>query len=301
MDQRTEPNNPNIIVNFAGNMAKLYPNKTYIVDAAHSLGAQHDFVNSEMTCFSLHPAKTITCGEGGVVATNHRGYYEILKKLREHGIVREPPFKHEYTDISYVIDTLGYNYRMTDIQAALALSQLSRLENYVLDRKNTLRRYTELIKDLNQESQEVLAQYMKPIERTENNSYNLNVVRLSLFREQRDKVFKKMRVEHNIGVTLHYPLIHKTELYKSELQLVGAEITEGQIMTLPLFYGMRDEEIFRVVKSLSFSILDVLKEYGGSPIIEKSTTSNETVDANYREVYNYNKTVDPVTNVTTYK
>jgi len=122
-----------IPVHFAGLPVDLrghsLPGRIVIEDAAHALGAMTpdgpvgNCANSDMTCFSFHPVKPITTGEGGMVTTNNPEFADALRRFRSHGIVRLPENGAWY----YEVQDLGFNYRMTDIQAALGLSQMGRL------------------------------------------------------------------------------------------------------------------------------------------------------------------------------
>src|SRR3990170_7643571 len=132
----TEKTKAIIAVDFAGHpagwdklkeLAKKY-NLILIDDAAHAVGSQYQgkMIGSivDLTCFSFHPVNTITTGEGGAITTNNKVYFERLKRLRHHGIYKNSILSKKYGGWFYQINELGYNYRMTDIQAALGISQL---------------------------------------------------------------------------------------------------------------------------------------------------------------------------------
>lgn len=114
-------------------------NIVIIEDGAHSLGASYKKrkvgATADMTMFSFHPVKPITTGEGGMIVTNNRTYYEKLRLFRGHGIT-QTAYAKEQGDWYYEMTDLGYNYRMTDIQAALGISQMNRLDEFIEKDKN---------------------------------------------------------------------------------------------------------------------------------------------------------------------
>ena len=204
-------------VAFSGNMLnqkKLkYLKETYgiiiLEDCAHAIGAVQNEVkagsceNSDVSIFSFHPVKHITTAEGGAITTNSKEIYEKLLMLRTHGMVKiseMKPWEYEMRD-------LGYNYRISDIQCALGLSQLSKLDEFI-------KRRVEIAKTYDRAFQNTI---VKPLYTFNgSSSYHLYVVQVDFNLLSIDKVelFDKLR-EKNIGIQLHYMPINKQPYYKS--------------------------------------------------------------------------------------
>ncbi|GIO10581.1 UDP-4-amino-4,6-dideoxy-N-acetyl-beta-L-altrosami ne transaminase [Cohnella xylanilytica] len=225
-----------------------------IEDAAHALGAVYKGrrigSDGDMTMFSLHPVKHITTGEGGIIATNREDYYRKLLDFRNHGIVRDPSRleKEPPAPWYYEMQSLGYNYRLTDFQAALGLSQLDKLELFVKRRKEIAARYDEAFRH----SETVV------IPRQEDgaeSSWHLYVIRLRLDRLEigRDEVFRRL-LEENIGVQLHYIPVYLHPYYRRlgypEGLCPAAERMYGRILSLPLYPAMTDKDAEDVVRAV---------------------------------------------------
>lgn len=249
------------VVHFSGNpieQEKLkYLKETYNIkileDCAHSLGATFEGIkagsceNSDCSILSFHPVKHITTGEGGAVTTNSKEIYEKLLELRAHGIKRFPDAAPWY----YEMHSLGFNYRITDMQAALGISQLKKLDSFVKRRKEIALKYDKAF----------LNSFVKPLYSfNQNSSYHLFVVKVNFSKLNISKVelFNKMR-EKNIGLQLHYIPINKQPYYKS----LGYGNEDTPIMdkyyeecfSLPMYPLLNDDEQHYVIKSL----LEVLK------------------------------------------
>ncbi len=226
-----------------------------IEDASHAIGGKYrgDPIGncrySDITVFSFHPVKIITTAEGGLAVTNRTDLFERMALLRSHGITRDPeqmkgppdgPWYYEQID-------LGFNYRMTDLQAALGLSQFHRLDNYVARRHELARRYDELLADL-----PVTTPWQHP------DSYSglhLYVIRLRL--EQIGKthcqVFEALR-EAGIGVNLHYIPVH-TQPYYRQLGFKPGDFPKAEryyqeAISLPMFPLLTNEEQDQVISVL---------------------------------------------------
>ena len=248
------------VVHFSGNpieQEKLkYLKETYNIkileDCAHSLGASFGNIkagsceNSDCSILSFHPVKHITTGEGGAVTTNSKEIYEKLLELRAHGIKRLPEFAPWY----YEMHSLGFNYRITDMQAALGISQLKKLDSFVKRRKEIALKYDKAL----------LNSVVKPLYSfNQNSSYHLFVVKVDFSKLNISKVelFNKMR-EKNIGLQLHYIPINKQPYYKS----LGYGNEDTPIMnryydecfSLPMYSSLSNEEQEYVIKTL-FEIL----------------------------------------------
>jgi UDP-4-amino-4,6-dideoxy-N-acetyl-beta-L-altrosamine transaminase len=189
---------------------------TALEDASHAIGGlyQGKAVGScqfsDMAVFSFHPVKIITTGEGGIVLTNRADLYEKLIRLRSHGITRNPALMQgeSHGDWYYQQLELGFNYRMTDIQAALGASQMQRLDEFVAQRRFLAQRYDRLLQDL-----PLTLPWQHP---DANSSWHLYVIRLDLSKigKTHRQVFESLR-QAGIGVNLHYIPVHTQPYYQS--------------------------------------------------------------------------------------
>lgn len=221
-----------------------------IEDASHAIGAEYGgrpvgcCEYSDICVFSFHPVKIITTGEGGMILTNDQHLATRASRLRSHGITREPveiqrenagPWYYEQVE-------LGFNYRLTDLQAALGLSQLSRLNRFVERRRTLARRYGELLADL-------------PISfpaTSADSAWHLYSVRVA--DRIRCPLFKEMRGQ-GIGVQVHYIPVHLQPYYRklgfAEGDFPEAEAYYRQAISLPLYADLTDNEQNEVVNILS--------------------------------------------------
>ncbi|APB34914.1 Cys/Met metabolism pyridoxal-phosphate-dependent enzyme [Gloeomargarita lithophora Alchichica-D10] len=252
-----------IPVHFAGQSCPMEPiaelaqkyGFQIIEDASHGIGGYYqnqpvgNCCYSDMTVFSFHPVKIITTGEGGMVLTNQLNLYEKLIRLRTHGITRDPQLltNHNPPPWYYEQVELGYNYRLTDIQAALGISQMQRLEQFVERRRYLAKRYDELLQDL-----PLILPRQSPETRS---SWHLYVVRLRLdkIHKSHRQVFEELRAEH-IGVNLHYIPVH-TQPYYQGLGFQWGDFPEaeqyyGEALTLPLYYELTEQDQDQVVSLL---------------------------------------------------
>jgi UDP-4-amino-4,6-dideoxy-N-acetyl-beta-L-altrosamine transaminase len=229
---------------------------TIIEDACHAIGGRYRGTKvgscafSEMTVFSFHPVKTITTGEGGMILTNRKDLYEKLLRLRTHGITRDPGLMEGETHGPWYYQQieLGFNYRITDIQAALGLAQLQKIEKFLQRRRYLAERYNKELKDL-----PVILPYQHP--ETES-AWHLYVIRVEATR--RREIFGRLR-EEGILVNVHYIPVH-TQPYYRRLGFRPGDFPEAEryyneAITLPLFYGLRDEEQQRVTGLVRRAVL----------------------------------------------
>lgn len=231
-----------------------------IEDASHAIGARYknepvgNCRYSDITVFSFHPVKIITTGEGGMALTNDDGLAEQMALLRSHGITREPEKMTHEPDGGWYYQQieLGYNYRMTELQAALGVSQMSRLDAYVSRRHELARRYNEQLASL-----PVTIPWQHP------DSYSglhLYVIRLNL--EQIDhshrEVFEALR-EQGIGVNLHYIPVHTQPYYQRMGFIPGdfpeAEAYYAEAISLPMYPAMTEVEQNLVTNTIRRVIL----------------------------------------------
>lgn len=226
-----------------------------IEDASHAIGGRYkgEFIGngrfSDITVFSFHPVKIITTAEGGMAMTNSDDLAHKMALLRSHGITRDPAhMTHEPDGPWYYqqID-LGYNYRMTELQAALGLSQMTRLDSYVAKRHNLARRYDALLAVL-----PITLPWQHP------DSYSglhLYVVRLKLdqITKTHRQVFEALR-EQGIGVNLHYIPVH-TQPHYQRMGFKPSDFPESQsyyaqAISLPMYQTLTEEQQDRVVAVL---------------------------------------------------
>ena len=230
-------------------------NFTVIEDASHAVGA--DYLNtkvgscafSDMAVFSFHPVKIITTGEGGMVLTNRKDLYEKLRLYRSHGITRDLGKMTRESDGAWYYQQieLGCNYRMTDIQAALGSSQMTRLDTFVARRRELAARYDELLRDL-----PLITPYVME---GANPSWHIYVVRV-LFDQickTKQQIFEEMK-EREIVLNLHYIPVHRQPYYE-ELGFRQGDFPESEkyyeeAFTLPLYYDITNDEQNRIVEAL---------------------------------------------------
>ncbi|MBM4439450.1 MAG: DegT/DnrJ/EryC1/StrS family aminotransferase [Candidatus Rokubacteria bacterium] len=222
---------------------------TVIADAAHSLGGAYGDRRvgslADMTTLSFHPAKMITTGEGGAVLTDDAGLYERLRRMRHHGIRYDDPTR----PWRYEIDPPGYNYRLTDFQCALGLSQLAKLDGFWRQRDRLARRYRERLAGSAWVDLPALPAHSR-------HGWHLFValIRIDRLAAAQDTVLRALRAE-NIGIQLHYDLVYRHPYYRrrfgyDEGLCPRAEAIAGRLVTLPLFPTMTDADLDDVVRAL---------------------------------------------------
>ena len=227
-------------------------NITVILDAAHSLGAtvggRKTGSHADMTMFSFHPVKSITTGEGGAIVTDDPSLYEKLTLFRTHGITRDQSAMQSTAPWYYEMHELGYNYRLTDIQAALGISQLRRLDFFIQKRQRIAQIYTEAFSDMEG--------VIPPLQMEDRRlSWHLYVIRLELekFSVGRRQIFEALRAE-NIGVNVHYIPVYYQPYYQKLGYKRGlcphAEQYYESAITLPIFPNMTDQDIQDVITAV---------------------------------------------------
>lgn len=241
-------------------IAKKY-NLIVIEDGAHSLGAEYKGKKTgslvDMTTFSFHPVKHITTGEGGVITTNNKELYEKLKLFRTHGITRDKQILYNKNEGSWYYEQLelGYNYRITDIQCALGISQLNKIDKFLRRRREIAEKYNEYLKDIDGIVLPYQEEYIK-------SSWHLYVIQLELekFKVGRREIFEALKAE-NIGVNVHYIPVYYHPYYQKLGYKKGlcpnAEKLYERIITIPLYPKMTDKDVKDVVEALD----RVLKYY----------------------------------------
>lgn len=234
-----------------------------VEDASHSIGTKYKGkpVGSiaDMTTFSFHPVKTVTGGEGGAVLTNREDLYERLLLCRSHGITKEEPYYvneshgpwyHEQID-------LGYNYRLTDIQCALILSQIDKLAQFSKRRREIVERYNEAFLQIPQ----LFVQQEIPESDTTRHLYILRI-RPELLKIDRREFFEAMTAE-NICCNVHYIPVYWHPYYEKLGYQKGlcpnAEKLYQEMMSLPIYYSLTDKDVDDVIRAVQ-KIVDYYKK-----------------------------------------
>jgi len=229
-------------------------NVAFIVDGAHSLGAFYKQrpvgALADMTTFSFHAVKTITTGEGGMVLTNKEDLCHKLKLFRTHGIEKNPAFLIDDEGPWYhEMQMLGYNYRLTDIQAALGISQLSRLEQFIDRRRQIAAAYRKHLQD----SALFLALQEKSFVKS---AYHLFPVLVNKEKLERKQAVQELHKD-NIGVQVHYIPSYKHPYYQIHVngkewqkKCPNTEEFYSRVLSLPIFPDMSDDDVASVLTAL---------------------------------------------------
>lgn len=259
----TEKTKAVVAVDFTGQAAKIREIREicdkhgliFIEDAAHSIGTKYEGKPAgslaDMTCFSFHPVKTITSGEGGAVTANDRELYKKLVLAHTHGITHEEEQMEEGPNEGpwyYEQISLGYNYRMTDFQAALLLSQLKKLDRFAERRKEIVRRYNEAFQML----PEIIVQEEIPESDTCRHLYiiRLDLEKLACTRRQ----FYDAMAAENVQCQIHYVPVYWFPYYrhlgyKKGLCPNAEEIYKG-IVSIPLYPRMTGQDVEDVIRAV---------------------------------------------------
>ena len=232
------------------NLSKKYKFKI-IEDASHSLGGKYYSKNvgcskwSDITIFSFHPVKIITTGEGGCCTTNKKKYYEKLKALRNNGIIKERKnFKFKNLGPWYYEQhSLGYNFRMNDIQSALGISQLKNLNIFVKKRNKIAKFYCNQLKNLPIKFQK--------IEKNFYSTYHLFIIKLDVKYKYLHKKFFNYLRSKNMYVNLHYLPIHLQPFYRKfgfkKNQFPVAEEYSETAISIPIYPNLKKKEQIKII------------------------------------------------------
>jgi len=230
-----------------------------IEDAACAAGSSYKGAkigsHSELVCFSLHPRKVISTGDGGFITTNREDYYQRMKLLRQHGMSVNDRVRHESSKLIFEDHVeVGYNYRMTDIQAAVGIKQLEKLDWIVEERRKIAHRYTEAFKDIDF--------IQLPVEQE---GYFSNYQSYSIYLKddcpvERNEIMQKM-LDDGISTRRGIMTSHRETAYKAEcagLSLPVSEKSCDRSIILPLYIPMKNEDIEKVIEAF--------KLYVGAPV-----------------------------------
>lgn len=229
-------------------------NLYFIEDAAHSLGTCYNGKSvgslADMTEFSFHPVKTCTAGEGGAITTNDDELYKRLILFRTHGITRVQDWMDKESEGGWYYQEidLGYNYRMTDIQAALLCTQLDKLGMFAKRRKELVKRYDEAFSEM----AEIIVQKEIPESDTVRHLYIIQL-NIDMLKCGRREVFDALQAE-GVGVNVHYIPVYSFPYYKKLGYEMGicpnAEKLYERIISIPLFYSMTNDDQDKVIEAI---------------------------------------------------
>jgi len=222
-----------------------------IEDACHAFGSKYEYrkqihyigscKHSDLCVFSFHPVKTITTGEGGAITTNNKFLAKRIKLLKNHGIVKEKQYW------KYDIRELGFNYRLSDINCALGLSQLNKLEKFITKRKNIFLTYKNKLKNLKS--------FLNfPCYSNNFNSYHLFIIKVNFkkLKTNKDKMFRHL-IQKGIYPQFHYVPINKFSFYKNKNneEFKGAEEYYNNSFSLPIYYDLKKNELLYIIKIIN--------------------------------------------------
>ena len=252
-----------IPVHFAGqscDMRKIYSlGQEYgfkiIEDASHAIGGKYldqpigGCQYSDITVFSFHPVKIITTAEGGLATTNDERLLERMQLFRSHGVTRDPELMTKKSEGGWYYQQveLGFNYRMTELQAALGVSQMERLDEFVALRHEHQKRYDELLKKLPiivpyQDLNSYSALHLYPIQ-----------IQTDIVKNTRKEIFEALR-KNDIGVNVHYIPVHTQPYYENigfkKGDFPNAESYYESAISIPLFHAMTFEQLDQVIVAL---------------------------------------------------
>ena len=229
-----------------------------IEDASHAIGGEYlagkigSCRYSDITIFSFHPVKIITTGEGGMALTNDPVLAERMARLRSHGITRDQARMSGVSDGPWYYEQLelGFNYRMTDIQAALGYSQMARIDQYISKRRSLAHRYDSLLSDL-----PIGTPWQHPDTRS---AYHLYPIKISEIVPGRSSIFAALR-KNNIGVNVHYIPVHMQPFYRNMRFRTGdfpvSEEYYARAISLPLYPGLTEDQQDYIVSALADALV----------------------------------------------
>ena len=230
----------------------------YLVeDACHALGARYFYnkkyltigccQHSDISTFSLHPVKTITTGEGGLVVTNNKFFFNKIISLRSHGIEKNKNIHWKYNLIES-----GFNYRLSDINCALGIGQLNKIEKFINYRKKVFNIYKNRLKKF-------INSINTPLYNNDKPSYHLFLVSINFkkLRSTKDKLLKFLK-KNNIFCQYHYIPIYKFKLFKKKINLFfykGAEYYYKNSVSLPIFFNLKENTQKKIINKIKLFLI----------------------------------------------
>lgn len=250
-----------IIVHFAGYVADInnyksivadYENKIYLVeDAAHAFGSMYGDSkignHTDATCFSFYATKNITTGEGGALLLKNRKLLEKAEKLAWHGINKDLWDRYSNkSEWKYDVEYPGYKFNMSDLNAALGLGQMTKVNEMENKRKDIAHKY-------NQEFKKIKNYVELPILENDysENSYHLYVIKIKGGEALRDKFISYMK-DNNIGVSVHFIPNHMQSYYKHKynFKLINTEKVYNEIVSLPMYSSLSEDNISYIISTV---------------------------------------------------
>ena len=225
-----------------------------IEDACHALGSRYLFNkrflpigscnHSDISTFSLHPVKTITSGEGGLITTNNKIFYNRIVSLRSHGIDKDKNFHWKYN-----LSRSGFNYRLSDLNCALGLGQLKKINKFLNYRKRISNNY-------NFELKKISNKITLPTYKKNKPSYHLFLISINFkkMRSTKDKFLKFLR-KNNIFCQYHYIPIYKFKLFNKKLDLSfykGSEYYYKNSLSLPIYYNLEIKLLKKIIEKINY-------------------------------------------------
>jgi perosamine synthetase len=229
-----------------------------VADGCHALGAEYKGKKvgslADMTVFSFHPVKHITTGEGGMITTDDQDLAQRMRTFRNHGITTDHRQREEQGSWFYEMVDLGYNYRMTDFQCALGISQLQKLPKFLERRREITRQYDKTF---------AVNKHITPLAMRPDvvHAYHLYVVKIDFktLGIDRTALFTSLR-KKGIAINVHYVPVHLHLFYRDKFitrpgLCPNAEAAYEQIISLPMFPGMTDEDVEKVIEAVKKAVM----------------------------------------------
>ena len=229
---------------------------TLINDACHSMGAEYysskkyAIKYADFVTHSYHPVKNITTGEGGAVLTNQKKFFDKINILRSHGIIKDTKLMHSNDGPwHYEMHELGFNYRITDIQSALGISQLKKINKFIRKRK-------EIAKIYDEEFSKSTIFTIPKVGKNYSHAYHLYPLLINFSLSEKVKLFNNFN-RKKIKLQVHYVPIHLQPYYKKNYgfrkgDFPIAEDFYKKEVSLPIYYSLKKDKVFEIIKKIKF-------------------------------------------------